>query len=345
MNEGRSEVKPALQWLRARRWRLLVGTLLAGLLAINLVTWRHARAMSHFAREGVRTASPEKLSAMGKVRVLLAGVTLPRPANQRTPMDAGLKFETVRFSGAKGLRLEAWFVPAAPPSSNGITLLFHGYGASKESLLAAAGEFHALGWDTLLVDFHGSGGSEGNTTSVGWHEAEDVLAAFGAAARLAPGKRRVLYGTSMGAAACLRAIHSLQVRPDALILECPFDRMLTTVQHRFHAMHLPSFPLAELLVFWGGWHEGFNGFQHNPADYAPSVQCPTLLLHGAKDPRVSVAEVERIHARLGGSKALVVLPGLGHESYVTALPDVWRAQVRRHLLGAEGPPTAQQAAR
>lgn len=255
MTEDRPEVKPGLQWLRARRRHLLSGALLAGLVAINLVTWRHARAMAHFARAGARTASPEKLGALAKMRALLTGVTLPRPENRRTPMDAGLAFETVRFPGTRGIQMEAWFVPGAKPSANGITLLFHGYGASKESLLAAAGEFHALGWDTLLVDFHGSGGSAGNTTSVGWHEAEDVAAAFAAAARLAPGKRRVLYGVSMGAAACLRAIHALEVKPDGLIMECPFDRMLTTVRHRFHAMHLPSFPLAELLVFWGGWEE------------------------------------------------------------------------------------------
>lgn len=333
MTEDRPEVKPGLQWLRARRRHLLSGALLAGLVAINLVTWRHARAMAHFARAGARTASPEKLGALAKMRALLTGVTLPRPENRRTPMDAGLAFETVRFPGTRGIQMEAWFVPGATPSANGITLLFHGYGASKESLLAAAGEFHALGWDTLLVDFHGSGGSAGNTTSVGWHEAEDVAAAFAAAARLAPGKRRVLYGVSMGAAACLRAIHALEVKPDGLIMECPFDRMLNTVRHRFHAMHLPSFPLAELLVFWGGWEGGFNAFSHNPADYAPAVQCPSLLLHGAKDARVSVAEVERIYARLGGSKTMVVLPGLGHESYVAALPEVWRAQIKGHLNG------------
>jgi pimeloyl-ACP methyl ester carboxylesterase len=121
------------------------------------------------------------------------------------------------------------------------------------------------------------------------------------------------------------------VKPDALILECPFDRMLTTVQHRFQAMRVPSFPFAELLVFWGGQIGSFDAFAHNPVDYAPSVRCPTLMMHGGKDPRVSVREVERIYEKLGGGKALVVFEKLGHQSYAEADVNAWRLEVKRHL--------------
>ena len=56
----------------------------------------------------------------------------------------------------------------------------------------------------------------------------------------------------MGAASVLRSVHSCGVQPDAIIAESVFDRMLTTVRHRFELMGVPSFPCAELLVFWGG---------------------------------------------------------------------------------------------
>lgn len=135
----------------------------------------------------------------------------------------------------------------------------------------------------------------------------------------------------MGGAACLRAIHAHGVKPDALIIECPFDRMLTTVRSRFRAMRVPAWPMAELLAFWGGRVGGFDAFAHNPLDYAASVHCPTLLLHGERDPRVSVAEVERIHAVLAGPKALKLFPELSHQSYVEAQPGDWRAGVRQLL--------------
>jgi len=332
-----AKVKHLLQRFR-KRWRLVTtGLLVSAFVGANVVAWLHARAMSRFGRAGERTAPPEKLGAFAKAQVLLTGVTLTRPENRRTPKEAGLEFQTVTFPGAKGIQVEAWFVPGSS-TTNGVVLLFHGYGASKESLLSPAVEFHALGWDTLLVDFHGSGGSAGDTTSVGWHEAEDVAAAFAEAARLAPGKPRVLYGVSMGAAACLRAIHAHGVKPDALIVECPFDRMLTTVRSRFRAMRVPSFPFAELLVFWGGQQGSFDAFAHNPVYYAHSVQCPTLFMHGEKDPRVAVAEVENIYAVVDGAKTLKVFAGLGHQSYGEANPEDWREEVAGFLKGKYAKP-------
>lgn len=342
MADFRTTVKHLLQ-LAQSRWRILAAVgLVVLVVGVNGVAWLHARAMTRFVRSGERTASPEKLGATAKLRVLLTGVTLVRPENRKTPRDAGLEYQPIRFPAAKGIELEAWFVRADGGGTNGIVLLFHGYGASKESLLPQAAAFHALGWDTMLVDFHGSGGSAGDTTSVGWHEAADVEAAFTKAAELAPGTRRILYGVSMGAAACLRAVHVHGVKPDALIVECPFDRMLTTVQRRFHAMKVPAWPLADLLVFWGGRHGGFDASAHNPVNYAASVHCPTLVMHGEKDRRVSVDEVQTVHAALAGPKSLKIFPSLGHQSYIEADPEGWLTSVRPLLAGksdAQAPAT------
>jgi uncharacterized protein len=37
------------------------------------------------------------------------------------------------------------------------------------------------------------------------------------------------------------------------------------------ALHIPPFPLAELIIFWGGVQHGFNAFAHNPVTYAAQV--------------------------------------------------------------------------
>ena len=321
----------SLRWFHRRAVRIVAGVLLAGFLALNLVAFLHARAMSRFNSAGERTASPEQLSAAQKAWVLLTGVKLPKPVNARTPRDAGLEFETLTFAGAHGLTLEAWRVRRT--ESRGVVVLFHGYSTGKDTLLGAAKEFHALGWETLLVDFHGSGGSAGSETSVGWHEAADVAAAFAAAKKSAAGRPVILYGVSMGAAAVLRAIHALGVQPEAVVLECPFARLLSTAANRFHTMRLPAFPLAHLLVFWGGAQQGYNGFAHNPADYARSVRCPALVLHGAADARVSVAQLQRVADSLAGPKRVQIFPGVGHQSYVAARPDEWRAAVGGFLNG------------
>src|SRR3712207_7040402 len=53
------------------------------------------------------------------------------------------------------------------------------------------------------MDMSGHGGSAGNVTTIGYHEAADVAAAYQYAQTL--DDRVVLYGVSMGAAAILRA--------------------------------------------------------------------------------------------------------------------------------------------
>jgi len=116
------------------------------------------------------------------------------------------------------------------------------------------------------------------------------------------------------------------------IVEGVFDRLLTTVQHRFDALHLPSWPLAQLLVFWGGVQLGYDGFQHNPVDYAGAVTCPTLVMRGERDPWVTGAETQALAARIGAPKRVVEVPGVGHEMpFVYPAPDLWVATVKRFL--------------
>jgi hypothetical protein len=116
----------------------------------------------------------------------------------------------------------------------------------------------------------------------------------------------------------------LGVTAKALIIESAFDRMLNTVENRFRMMGVPAFPMARLLVYWGGAQNGFSGLAHNPVDYAAAVACPTLIIHGEKDERVTVAQATAIHDRLVGPKQLRVVPGVGHEATESMSLEPWR---------------------
>jgi alpha-beta hydrolase superfamily lysophospholipase len=316
-----------LRWLRKHPIRSAVLSLLLFVVLVNLLAFRHAWTMTHFAAPGSRTPPPEQLSAVGKLGVVLTGVRLPRPVNDRTPDADGLTYETHTISGGP-FPLEAWYVPH--PQPRGTVLLFHGYAACKSTLLPEAKAFHDLGFACLLIDFPGSGGSGGDDTTIGYREAEDVVRTADFARLRWPG-RLILFGQSMGAAAVLRAVAVHGIRADALVLECPFDRLLTTVEARFRAMRLPTFPGARLLTFWGGVQHGFDPFAHNPVDYARSVTCPALLLHAANDPRVAVSEAEAICANLAGPKRLHVFAGLGHQSFAAVRPEEWKEEVADFL--------------
>jgi hypothetical protein len=311
---------------------------LAGL--VNLLAFRHAWAMLNFAKSGKQTDPPEVLSLGQKLKILLSGVNIPKPHNDVVPASLGLPFETHQFWVNDRIKLEAWFIPHA--HSNGIILMFHGYASVKSTLLPEAQVLHELGYSTFLVDLRGSGGSSGYQTGLGWLENEDVTKAVAYVRLMASGQKVILFGRSMGGAAVLRALYAHQVQADGLIIEAIFDNILSTVQNRFKAMGLPSFPAAHLLIFWGSVYLGVVGFRHNPLEYAAAVRCPALLLHGVNDPRATLSQAKAVFEKLGGPRYWEEFAGVGHESYLKFNPDQWKGAVSQFLVYLDGTEVKQQ---
>lgn len=286
---------------RAKVWLTMAGLFVA----LNFVAYRHAYRMTHFVERGERTDRPQQLSVWGKLGVLVSGVTIPKPE----PGVMTNAHRAVTFTTRDGVKLAAWDVPAG--TNRAVAVMFHGYATSKAALRGEAAILRVCGLRTVLVDFRGAGDSAGMTTTVGWNEALDVMAATEWVRREYPGVPVILYGQSMGAAAVLRANPPVE----GMILECPYDRFLTTVGHRYEAMGLPAFPCAQLLLLWGGAQHGFNAFRLNPVEDATKVTCPALVLGGEHDPWVKSAEVRRVVAAMQGPTECVIFPNAGHGGY------------------------------
>jgi uncharacterized protein len=287
-------------------------------LAINIVAYLGAYVLTHFS-------SPGKLS-----------LGLPRPTSSKLPIDIGLKYITQRIPISQTQWLETWFIPVQDSASKGTVILFSGNKSCKASqLLPPAQVFHDLGYDTLLVDFRGVGGSSGNTNTIGIQEAEDVILSMSYAQKSNRKHPLILYGVSMGSAAILKAVAHGKIYPDAIILEVPFAKLTNAVGSRVRAAHLPTFPLTELIIFWGGVQHGFNGFAHNPVQYASQVQCPTLILQGKLDKWTTATEIDRIYENLRGSKQLSIFPTAGHDLLVTIDRERWKQSIDRFLREVE----------
>ena len=183
-----------------------------------------------------------------------------------------------------------------------------------------------MGWEIWMVDPHGMGGSGGSTTSLGWYEANDVETAFREFKAGSAGPC-VLYGTSMGAVSILRAVYCGWVEPDALILECPFDRFTHAIAGGYERFGLPSALLMPATVFWVGTQQGFNAFDHNPVTYVRRVHCPTLLMQGEFDDTVGRSHAQEVGRRLKRNSTFAFLPGAGHAYLVTRSAGAWRTNV------------------
>ncbi len=126
-------------------------------------------------------------------------------------------------------------------------------------------------------------------------------------------------------------MNDYEFNPAGLILECPFGSLYKTTCARFRAMGVPSFPMAGLLVFWGGVQNGFWPFSFKPERYARKVNCPTLLMYGQKDHRVSRSETDIIFLNLEGTKSLKIFTEAGHEDYHIRFRQEWIEEVARFL--------------
>lgn len=287
---------------------------------MNVVAFFHAYKFTHFSESNSeKTKSPEKLSTMEKLSTLFFGVNNPKPKNDKFPTQ---KYEIIKLKSNK--EIECWLIKNKNPK--GTIVLFHGYGGAKSSLISKSDEFIKQGFSTLLVDFMGSGNSEGNQTTIGYKEAEQVKTVFDYLTKIGE-KNIYLFGTSMGSVAIMKCINDNNIKPKAIIIECPFGSMYKTVCARFDKMNAPTFPMAGILLFWGGIQNGYWGFNHNPTEYAKNISCPTLLLYGEKDKSVSRDEIDEIFSNLKGIKKLNVYKQTGHENYLIKNKIEWNRNI------------------
>jgi alpha-beta hydrolase superfamily lysophospholipase len=311
---------------RNRFLRLLKRSLIAVFVLfamMNILAALHAWNFTHFDSQYAAKTDDTSLSAMDLTATLICGVNNPKPVNDFFPKQ---KYEAVLLGNHS--ETECWYISAKNPV--GSVVICHGYGGSKASMMHIAAEFLAMGYNCLLPDFYGSGGSAGNFCTIGFKESQQVADCYQYLWNRGE-SNIILYGTSMGAAAIMKAVKDSTASPTSVILECPFGSLYQTVQNRFEILGVPEFPMAGLLTFWGGVENGFDAFSHNPEEYAKRIHCPVLLMYGEEDRKVKRSETDAIYNNLRGTKQLVVFPATGHENYLVKNKEEWLNHVSAFL--------------
>lgn len=271
--------------------------------------------------------SPEKLSTGKKISTLIWGLDNPKPTDDSVPK---IPYQVVGLKTAKGLHIDAWDMPADSGEVNGTVIILHGFRGNKSGFLPVADFFHRLGYNCFMIDFAGHGNSEGMQTSMGYYESEQVKLAYQYVKTKHNGKV-ILFGSSMGAVAALRAVAKDSVAPDMLLLEAPFGTLLQATKNRLDMVNVPNFPISQLLVFWGGVQEGYWGFANQPEQYAKAVHVPVLLMYGMLDQKVTLQETQSIFANLQSTKDLHLFEHSGHEDFCVSEPEAFAVAIKTFL--------------
>jgi fermentation-respiration switch protein FrsA (DUF1100 family) len=232
-----------------------------------------------------------------------------------SPAEVGLAgAQEVAFDTEDGLRLSAWFLPAAAPPAAAETsvvpalLVFPGNAGNRSFRAPLAAAMADAGLAVLLVDYRGYGGNDGRPSESGL--AADARAArryLGSRPEVDP-ERIVYFGESLGSGVAVGL--ASERAPAALVVRSPF-RSLSSVARA----HYP-FLSASLLRDRYPSEERIGG-----------VGCPLLVIRGDRDRIVPPEDSLALFRAAAEPKRLITIEGAGHNDHALLAGDVMVAAV------------------
>jgi esterase/lipase len=179
----------------------------------------------------------------------------------------------------------------------------------------------------MLVDLRAHGRSDGNVTTMGFREGEDVKLAYEYI--LKKGERNIiLYGISLGSFVIAKAFYDYNIAPSRIILEIPFSNIKKLIGVRGKMIGFPERPFDSFITFWASIEQGFNAFNQDTYKYVRKINCPVLMQCGETDIFASPVERDLIFEKIASSeKKLVIYEHAVHQRLLDADPLKWRQEV------------------
>ncbi len=260
-----------------------------------------------------------------------------RLAPDKTPTDAGLIFHEVTFkSRGDGLALKGWSIPSQAdgvvrPSKREIILL-HGYRKNRlqpeADALGLAAHLARSGFNVLMFDFRNSGYSEGQVTTVGLLEVQDLLGAVDHLKQNYSDLSIGVLGFSMGAAVSIIGA-AREAGIQAVVADSPFADLREYLEENLSVWsELPHYPFTPLILRLTPLMTGFRAEGVSPLGEVARFNRPLLLIHGEADQDIPLKNSQRLLEAAGPARArLWTVPGAGHVRSHQVRPDEYRTRV------------------
>ena len=218
-----------------------------------------------------------------------------------------LPVQDVAFYNWRGELLSGWLALNSPGAP--LIILNHGTPGNRVSMISRAAFLYNHGFNVLLFDFQSYGKSQGEISTLGMVESEDILAAISYVHSLPAtmfSKIGVL-GLSMGAtAAVLAASRSTDIL--ALVAEsCPVDATLVTADVPNEASRQADKQLVEQIY-------GVDITQARPIDVVHKLAGHTAIffVNGDVDTITPLSGMQALYDSAGDPRQFWIVPGAQH---------------------------------
>jgi len=203
---------------------------------------------------------------------------LPGVTEKRIPVD-GATLSALHFRQAH---------------AKGLIFFLHGNGGSLQNWLTSTEFYQRNGYDLFMIDYRGYGKSSGKISSEAQLHA-DVLAAWKHVEKEYAGRKRVIYGRSLGTG-----------------LATALASRLTTGDASLLVLVSPYASLQQIAAEQYPWVPGFiMRYPMRTDRWLPNVEIPTLILHGERDEMIPVLHAKKLEA-LKPDAEVTILPDAGH---------------------------------
>ncbi len=224
----------------------------------------------------------------GQERLLFAPTVLPGDHRLVTAGD----IHEVRIA-VPGAHLSALHLRL--PDPRGVVFFLHGNGGSLESWFVNPDYYRKANYDLFMVDYRGYGKSSGAITSQAQLHA-DIRAAWDSIAAHYSGRKRVIYGRSLGSGLAARLATDLAQAdaPHLTVLVSPYRSIAALT-----AQHYPWVP------------ESVLRYPLRTDAVIGRIPSRLLLIHGEQDALIPVSHSHALQA-LAPRAQLLLVPGAAH---------------------------------
>jgi fermentation-respiration switch protein FrsA (DUF1100 family) len=235
------------------------------------------------------------------VLYLLQGRMVFQPTRQldATPADLGMDYEDLWLTASDGVKLHAWFIPAA--NERGILLLCHGNGGNISHRVESAAIYRRIGLSVLMFDYRGYGKSEGSPNEKGTYRDAQAAWEYLTGERRIAADRVIVLGRSLGGAVASHLAG--RQAPAGLIVESAFSSVPD-----MGARLYPYLPVRRL-----------SRYKYDTAAHVRNVRCPILVMHSRQDEIVPFEMGRKVFEAANEPKTFVEITGGHNDGYFVSV--------------------------
>lgn len=193
-------------------------------------------------------------------------------------------------------------------------IVCHGYSSTPQSVDYVAEFYYKQGYNVLMPEMRGHGGSVQEEMSFGYLDSVDVCAWVNKLVVEDEDCEILLHGLSMGAATVLMASGSdLPANVKCVVSDCAFtrgDRQFKDVMGTGAVKAL--YPLVDAVSLALKAHTGHSLREVDTLTAVERANIPTLFIHGEKDTVVPPRRAQELYDACKAEKEILIVPDAGH---------------------------------